>query len=167
MYRYDAFDQQFVDERVAQFRDQTRRYLDGSLSHGEFLHLRLRNGLYIQRLAPMLRVAVPYGTLSSKQLRMLAHIARTMTGYGHRAPVRTCSSIGPIGRSTISSLILQRCRCTNTNERELHPQCHDDQFGGVAGRINRSTTIAELIRQWSTPSRNLTGCKFKVQSMVR
>ena len=75
MYRYDTFDQQFVDERVAHFRNQTKRYLAGELSDDEFLQLRLRNGLYIQRLAPMLRVAVPYGTLSSRQLRMLAHIA--------------------------------------------------------------------------------------------
>lgn len=84
MYRYDEFDQQFIDERVAQYRDQTQRYLDGSLSDSEFLHLRLRNGLYIQRLAPMLRVAVPYGTLSSRQLRMLTHISRHYDkGYGH------------------------------------------------------------------------------------
>ena len=84
MYRYDEFDQHFVDERVAQFRDQTQRYIDGTLSHADFLHLRLRNGLYIQRLAPMLRIAVPYGTLASRQLRMLAHIARYYDkGYGH------------------------------------------------------------------------------------
>ena len=76
MYQYDAFDQRFVDERVAQYRDQTERYLDGKLSEEEFLQLRLRNGLYIQRLAPMLRVAVPYGTLNATQLRMLAYIAR-------------------------------------------------------------------------------------------
>ena len=84
MYRYDAYDQAFVDERVAHYRDQTERYLKGELSDQEFLQLRLRNGLYIQRLAPMLRVAVPYGTLSSTQLRMLAHIARHYDrGYGH------------------------------------------------------------------------------------
>src|SRR5499426_4490273 len=84
MYRYDAIDQRLVDERVAQFRDQTRRFLAGELSDEEFKSLRLRNGLYIQRHAPMLRIAIPYGLLSSAQLRKLAHIARTYDrGYGH------------------------------------------------------------------------------------
>src|SRR3977135_2682131 len=84
MYRYDAVDKTQVIERVAQFRDQTRRFLAGELSEDEFRPLRLRNGLYIQRHAPMLRVAIPYGLLSSTQLRMLAHIARTSDrGSGH------------------------------------------------------------------------------------
>ena len=69
MYRYDQYDQTIVNERVAQFRDQTRRFLVGELSEDEFRPLRLQNGLYIQRVAPMLRVAIPYGMLSSKQLR--------------------------------------------------------------------------------------------------
>ena len=99
MYRYDEFDQHFVDDRVAQFRDQTQRYIDGSLSHAEFLHLRLRNGLYIQRLAPMLRVAVPYGTLTSRQLRMLAHVARHYDkGYGRLSTRQNVQ--GPAGFST-------------------------------------------------------------------
>ena len=76
MYLYDSYDQQLVEERVAQFRDQTRRYFAGELSEEEFLPLRLQNGLYIQRHAPMLRIACPYGMLSSSQLRMLAHITR-------------------------------------------------------------------------------------------
>ncbi len=84
MYRYDSFDQRIVDERVAQFRDQTRRYLAGELTEDEFRPLRLQNGLYIQKHAPMLRVAIPYGLLSTRQLRTLAHIARTYDrGYGH------------------------------------------------------------------------------------
>src|SRR6202051_3556559 len=84
MYRYDTVDKTLVRERVAQFRDQTRRFLAGELTDDEFRHLRLRNGLYIQRHAPMLRVAVPYGLLSSRQLRALAHIARRYDrGYGH------------------------------------------------------------------------------------
>ena len=84
MYRYDAFDQRLVDERVAQFRDQTRRFLTGELTEDEFRPLRLQNGLYIQRHAPMLRISIPYGLLSSKQLRMLARIARVYDrGYGH------------------------------------------------------------------------------------
>src|SRR5919108_2224718 len=84
MYRYDEIDQAVVDQRVAEFRDQTRRFLAGELSEDEFRLLRLRNGLYIQRHAPMLRVAIPYGLLSSRQLRKLAHIARRYDrGYGH------------------------------------------------------------------------------------
>src|SRR5882757_9505878 len=84
MYLYDAIDQRLVDERVNQFRDQTRRFLEGKLSEDEFRALRLRNGLYIQRYAPMLRIAIPYGLLSSTQLRKLAHIARTYDrDYGH------------------------------------------------------------------------------------
>jgi sulfite reductase (NADPH) hemoprotein beta-component len=76
MYVYDQYDQTLLDERVNQFRDQTRRYLSGELSEAEFLPLRLQNGLYVQRLAPMLRIAVPYGLLSSRQLRKLAEITR-------------------------------------------------------------------------------------------
>jgi len=84
MYQYDEIDQQIVDERVAQYRDQTRRYLAGELTEDEFRPLRLQNGLYIQRQAPMLRIAVPYGMLSSKQLRKLGDIAKKYDkGYGH------------------------------------------------------------------------------------
>src|SRR5262247_3940012 len=84
MYRYDAHDRALVAERVQQFRDQTRRFLAGELTEDELRPLRLRNGLYIQRHAPMLRIAIPYGLLSSAQLRKLAHIARTYDrGYGH------------------------------------------------------------------------------------
>src|SRR4030095_13263549 len=84
MYRYDAFDQRLVDERVAQFRDQTRRFLSGKLTEDEFRPLRLQNGLYIQKYAPMLRISIPYGLLSTKQLRTLARIGRKYDrGYGH------------------------------------------------------------------------------------
>src|SRR5439155_3128014 len=84
MYRYDQHDQRFVAERVAQFRDQTRRFLAGELTEDEFRPLRLQNGLYIQKYAPMLRIAIPYGLLSSTQLRKLAHIGRKYDrGYGH------------------------------------------------------------------------------------
>src|SRR5450759_2830432 len=84
MYRYDQYDQTIVDERVAQFRDQTSRYLAGKLTEDEFRPLRLQNGLYIQKHAPMLRVAIPYGQLAARQLRMLAHIARKYDrNYGH------------------------------------------------------------------------------------
>src|SRR5258706_2075676 len=84
MYKYDNIDQRLVDERVAQFRDQTRRFLDGKLSEDDFRALRLRNGLYVQRYAPMLRIAIPYGLLASRQLRKLAEIAQKFDrGYGH------------------------------------------------------------------------------------
>src|SRR5262244_2964362 len=84
MYRYDEFDAEFVRQRVAQFRDQVQRRLRGELSEDEFKPLRLRNGVYLQLHAYMLRIAIPYGTLSARQLRKLAHIARTYDrGYGH------------------------------------------------------------------------------------
>src|SRR5215470_3927332 len=84
MYRYDEFDRTFVAERVVQFRDQVRRRLAGELTEDEFRPLRLMNGLYLQLHAYMLRIAIPYGTLASRQLRMLAHIARRYDrGYGH------------------------------------------------------------------------------------
>ena len=84
MYRYDNYDFALVRERVAQFRDQLARWQSGALSDDEFRPLRLQNGLYVQRHAPMLRIAVPYAMLSSAQLRALAHVARTWDrGYGH------------------------------------------------------------------------------------
>ncbi|HNC70360.1 MAG TPA: nitrite/sulfite reductase, partial [Pseudomonadales bacterium] len=84
MYQYDEHDQRMLDERVRQYRGQTQRFLRGELSEAEFRALRLRNGLYVQRLAPMLRIAIPYGMLASRQLRKLAHIARHFDkGYAH------------------------------------------------------------------------------------
>src|SRR2546422_4434170 len=84
MYLYDEIDSRIVDDRVKQFRDQTRRFLAGKLSEDDFRALRLRNGLYIQRYAPMLRIAIPYGLLSTRQLRKLADISRKYDrAYGH------------------------------------------------------------------------------------
>ena len=84
MYQYDEYDQRIIEERVAQYRDQTERFLAGEIPEDEFKDLRLRNGLYIQRLAPMLRIAIPYGLISSTQLRKLAHVTRYYDrGYGH------------------------------------------------------------------------------------
>ena len=84
MYVYDHVDRNLVAERVAQYRDQVRRFVAGELTEDEFRPLRLQNGLYIQKYAPMLRVAIPYGLLSAAQLRMLAYIARRYDrGYGH------------------------------------------------------------------------------------
>src|SRR5690606_12025205 len=87
MYVYDDYDRQMLRDRVAQFRDQTRRFLAGDLTGAQFLPLRLQNGLYIQRLAPMLRIAIPYGLLASRQLRKLASISLDYDkGYGHFSP---------------------------------------------------------------------------------
>src|SRR5438034_10310925 len=84
MYRYDEFDRQFVRERTSQFRDQAERRMKGELTEEEFRPLRLQNGLYLQLHAYMLRIAIPYGLLSSTQLRKLAHITRTYDrGYAH------------------------------------------------------------------------------------
>lgn len=95
MYRYDIHDQTLVDERVAQFRDQMERYQAGRLGEEEFRPLRLQNGLYIQKHAPMLRIAIPYGMLAGAQLRALADITRRYDrGYGHLRRAKTCSSTG-------------------------------------------------------------------------
>src|SRR3979411_137671 len=84
MYQYDQLDQAFVEQRVSEFRDQTRRFLAGELSEDEFKLLRLRNGLYIQRHAPMLRIAIPYGLLASRQFGNLGEIARRYArSFGH------------------------------------------------------------------------------------
>ncbi len=84
MYQYDEYDRALVFERVAQFRDQVQRFMAGELSEEEFLPLRLQNGLYLQKHAYMLRVAIPYGTLGARQMRTLARIARDYDrGYGH------------------------------------------------------------------------------------
>jgi sulfite reductase (NADPH) hemoprotein beta-component len=95
MYRYDEFDQEFVTERVAQFRNQVERRVAGELTEDQFKPLRLMNGVYLQLHAYMLRIAIPHGTLSPPQLRMLAFIARRYDrGTATSPPARTCSSIG-------------------------------------------------------------------------
>ncbi len=168
MYRYDEFDQHFVDERVAEFRDQTRRYLDGSLPHGEFLHLRLRNGLYIQRLAPMLRVAVPYGTLTSRQLRMLAHIARYYDkGYGHLSTRQNMQFNWPDLAEVpdiLSDLASVQMHAIQTSGNCIR-NVTTDQFAGVAAdEAVDGRPYCELIRQWSTahPEFNWLPRKFKI-----
>ena len=110
MYRYDTFDQRLVDERVAQFRDQTQRYLAGELTEDDFRPLRLQNGLYIQKYAPMLRISIPYGLLSSRQLRTLARIGRKYDrSYGH---FTTRQNIGRSSRTFPTYwLSLPRSRC--------------------------------------------------------
>ena len=168
MYRYDEFDQHFVEERVAQFRDQTRRYLDGSLTHGEFLHLRLRNGLYIQRLAPMLRVAVPYGTLTARQLRMLAHIARYYDkGYGHLSTRQNMQFNWPDLAEVpdiLADLATVQMHAIQTSGNCIR-NVTTDQFAGVAADESvDGRPYCELIRQWSTahPEFDWLPRKFKI-----
>jgi sulfite reductase (NADPH) hemoprotein beta-component len=159
MYRYDEFDQHFVDERVAQFRYQTQRYIDGTLSHADFLHLRLRNGLYIQRLAPMLRIAVPYGTLASHQLRMLAHIARYYDrGYGHLSTRQNMQFNWPDLAEVpdiLADLATVQMHAIQTSGNCIRNVTADQ----VDGR-----PYCELIRQWSTahPEFDWLPRKFKI-----
>src|SRR6187401_975093 len=168
MYRYDEFDQHFVDQRVAQFRDQTQRYIDGTLSHADFLHLRLRNGLYIQRLAPMLRIAVPYGTLASRQLRMLAHIARYYDkGYGHLSTRQNMQFNWPDLAEVpdiLADLATVQMHAIQTSGNCIR-NITTDQFAGVAAdEVVDPLVWAELMRQWSAfhPEFAFLPRKFKI-----
>ena len=168
MYLYDAIDQRLVDERVAQFRGQTRRFLEGRLSEEEFRALRLRNGLYIQRYAPMLRIAIPYGLLSSRQLRKLAHIARTYDrGYGHFSTRQNLQLNWP--RLEEVPEILAELATVQMHAVQTSGNCvrnvTTDHFAGVApDEIVDSFVWCELIRQWSTfnPEFSYLPRKFKI-----
>src|SRR3977135_3104675 len=154
MYRYDAFDQQIVDERVAQFRDQTRRFLAGELSEDEFRPLRLQNGLYIQRHAPMLRVAIPYGLLYATQLRMLASIARRYgRGYCHFTARQNIQYNWP--RLEDSPDILADLASVEMHAIQTSGNCvrniTSDEFAGIApDEIVDPRPLCEILRQWST-----------------
>ena len=168
MYQYDDFDRQFVQERVAHYREQTERYLAGKLSEDEFLQLRLRNGLYIQRLAPMLRVAIPYGTLSSNQLRALANISMTYDrGYGHLSTRQNMQFNWP----DIADVpdILEQLAKVNMHAIQTSGSCirnvTTDHFAGAAAdEIVDPRPYCELIRQWSTshPEFEWLPRKFKI-----
>ena len=154
MYRYDAYDQRAVDERVAQFRDQTRRYLAGELTEDEYRPLRLQNGLYVQRHAPMLRIAVPYGLFSSAQLRMLAHLARTYDkGYGHFTTRQNVQFNWPALADVPE--ILAQLATVQMHAIQTSGNCirniTSDAFAGVAGdeRID-PRPWCEILRQWSS-----------------
>ena len=154
MYLYDPIDQRLVDERVAQFRDQTGRFMAGKLSEDEFRALRLRNGVYIQRYAPMLRIAIPYGLLSARQLRKLAHIARTYDrGYGHFSTRQNLQLNWP--RLEHVPDILAELATVQMHAIQTSGNCirnvTTDHFAGVApDEIVDSFVWCELIRQWST-----------------
>ena len=168
MYLYDEIDQRIVDERVNQFRDQTRRHLAGELSEDDFRPLRLQNGLYIQRFAPMLRVAIPYGLLSSVQLRRLAHIARTYDkGYGHFSTRQNIQFNWP--RLEQAPEILAELAEVQMHAIQTSGNCvrntTTDHFGGIAqDEIVNSFVWCELIRQWSTlhPEFAYLPRKFKI-----
>jgi sulfite reductase (NADPH) hemoprotein beta-component len=154
MYVYDEIDQRLVDERVAQFRDQTRRFLDEKLSEDEFRALRLRNGLYIQRYAPMLRIAIPYGLLSARQLRKFAEITRRYDrGYGHFSTRQNLQLNWPKLQdvpeilSELASVQMHAIQTSGNCVRNVTT----DHFAGVApDEIVDSFVWCELIRQWST-----------------
>src|ERR687885_204168 len=154
MYLYDAIDQRLVDERVRQFRDQTRRFLAGQLSEDEFRALRLRNGLYIQRYAPMLRIAIPYGLLTARQLRKLAYIARKYDrGYGHFSTRQNLQLNWPRLEQVpdiLAELATVQMHAIQTSGNSFR-NVTTDQFAGVApDEIVDSFVWCELIRQWST-----------------
>lgn len=168
MYQYSEFDRTFVNQRVAHYRDQTARYLDGKLSDDEFLQLRLRNGLYIQRLAPMLRVAVPYGTLSSKQLHALAAISRDYDrGYGHLSTRQNMQFNWPAVADVPD--ILQALADVDMHAIQTSGSCirnvTTDQFAGAAADESIDPRpFCELLRQWSTshPEFEWLPRKFKI-----
>lgn len=154
MYRYDDYDRQMLQDRITQFRDQTRRYLDGRLTDAQFLPLRLQNGLYIQRLAPMLRIAVPYGCLSSRQLRKLAHITRHYDkGYAHVSTRQNIQLNWPALEDVpeiLAELAEVEMHAIQTSGNCIR-NTTTDQFAGVArDEIEDSRPWCEIIRQWST-----------------
>lgn len=168
MYIYDKYDQKIVDDRVKQFRDQTNRYLAGELTEDEYRPLRLQNGVYIQRYAPMLRIAVPYGLLSSKQLRKLASIARNYDkGYAH---VSTRQNI-QFNWCELESIpdILAELATVQMHSIQTSGNCirntTTDQFAGVAyDEVIDPRPWCEIIRQWSTlhPEFHHLPRKFKI-----
>ena len=168
MYRYTEFDRQIVRERVAQFRDQTRRYLAGELSEDDFRPLRLQNGLYVQRHAPMLRIAIPYGTLSSVQLRALAAISREFDrGWGHFT-TRQNLQLNWVRLEEVPD-ILARLADVDMHAIQTSGNCirntTTDHFAGVAAdEVVDPRPWCELIRQWSTlhPEFAYLPRKFKI-----
>ncbi len=168
MYRYDEFDQALVADRVKQFRGQVARRLDGDLTEDEFRPLRLMNGLYLQLHAYMLRVAVPYGVLSSVQLHRLAHIARRYDkGYGHFTTRQNIQFNWP--RLAETPDILEELAQVEMHAIQTSGNCirnvTADQYAGVAAdEIEDPRIYAEIVRQWSTlhPEFSFLPRKFKI-----
>jgi sulfite reductase (NADPH) hemoprotein beta-component len=168
MYRYDAIDRTLVSERVAQFRDQTQRFLAGSLSEDEFKHLRLRNGLYIQRHAPMLRVAIPYGLLSSAQLRTLGSIARRYDrGYAHFTTRQNLQYNWPKLEQVpdlLAELAEVEMHAIQTSGNCIRNTTTDHLAGVTPNELEDPRPWCEIIRRWSTfhPEFSFLPRKFKI-----
>jgi sulfite reductase (NADPH) hemoprotein beta-component len=168
MYQYDQYDHLIVRERIAQYRDQVKRRLNDELTEAEFLPLRLQNGLYMQRHAYMLRIAVPYGLLSSKQMRMFAHIARKYDrGYGHFTTRQNIQfnwvnlEDTPDILTDLASVEMHAIQTSGNCIRNVT----SDEFAGVAAdEIIDPRPYAEVLRQWSTfhPEFIALPRKFKV-----
>ncbi len=168
MYRYDEFDQQLVNERVAQFRGQVGRRLSGELTEDEFKPLRLMNGVYLQLHAYMLRIAVPYGTLSSRQLRMLAHIGRKYDrGYGHFTTRQNLQFNWPALKDVpaiLDDLASVEMHCIQTSGNCIRNVTSDQYAGAAKNEIEDPRIVSEIIRQWSTfhPEFSFLPRKFKI-----
>ena len=168
MYQYDEYDQRIVDERVAQYADQTARYLAGELSEDEFRPLRLQNGLYIQRHAPMLRIAIPYGNLRAEQLRMFAHIARTYDrGYGHFTTRQNLQFNWPKLENVPEILRLLasvQMHAIQTSGNCIRNVTSDPYAGVAADELIDPRPWCEIVRQWSTfhPEFAYLPRKFKI-----
>ena len=168
MYRYDDLDQAFVNERVAEFRDQTRRFLAGELTEDEFKAVRLRNGLYIQRHAPMLRIAIPYGLLSSRQLRKLGEVARRYDrSFGHFT-TRTNLQLNWPKLEEVPD-ILEHLASVQMHAIQTSGNCirnvTADHMAGIAkDEVDDPRPYCEIIRQWSThhPEFTYLPRKFKI-----
>ncbi|MBD9409839.1 nitrite/sulfite reductase [Stutzerimonas stutzeri] len=168
MYVYDQYDQHIIEDRVRQFRDQTRRFLAGELADEEFRPLRLQNGLYIQRYAPMLRIAVPYGLLSSTQVRKLAEIARRYDkGYAHISTRTNVQFNWPELEDVpeiLAELATVQMHAIQTSGNCIR-NTTTDQFAGVArDELIDPRPWCEIIRQWSTfhPEFAFLPRKFKI-----
>jgi sulfite reductase (NADPH) hemoprotein beta-component len=168
MYRYDEFDAEFVRQRVAQFRDQVGRRVAGELTEDEFRPLRLMNGLYLQLHAYMLRIAVPYGTLSSRQMRKLAHIARAYDkGYGHfttRQNLQFNWPRLPDVPDILAELAEVEMHAIQTSGNCIRNVTADHFAGATADEVADPRPYAEIIRQWSSlhPEFSFLPRKFKV-----
>ena len=168
MYRYDEFDHAFVRERVAQFRDQVRRRLSGELDEDQFKPLRLQNGVYLQLHAYMLRIAVPYGTLNPRQVRMLAHIAREYDkGYGHFTTRQNLQFNWPQLKDVpdiLEKLAEVEMHCIQTSGNCIRNVTADHFAGVSADEVADPRPYAEILRQWSSlhPEFIFLPRKFKI-----
>jgi sulfite reductase (NADPH) hemoprotein beta-component len=168
MYQYDPLDQAFVDQRVSEFRDQTRRFLAGELSEDEFKGLRLRNGLYIQRHAPMLRIAIPYGLLASRQLRKLGEITRRYDrSFGHFTTRQNLQLNWPKLEDVPD--ILEHLASVQMHAIQTSGNCirnvTADHLAGIAeDEVDDPRPYCEIIRQWANlhPEFNYLPRKFKI-----